>query len=403
MKFFNLNQFDKSQVRLGFGIFILAACIILFEKIIGHLPELSTGLQSRMDMVLRLLSPFLIGFAFAYLMNPLTRFFENKCLKYVPFLNKYRALTRCLCILLNYILIFGGVIWILIYLLPEFTASLLAFINQLPAYSQQLSATVETLMAQVEFLNSKDVITLLNDAFAPLLASMEDLPKLLSDILGNIYSVSKKAFDLIMAIFISFYMLFEKEKFSDQIHRAIYSLMPERRADRFFFNVNRINQTFQDFIVGKALDSFIIGILAFIGFTALKAPFPLVLSLIVGVTNMIPYFGPFIGAIPAILITLLVNPALALWVALFILVLQQFDGNFLGPKILGDSLDLSPLWIILGVLAGGFLLGPLGMFVGVPIVATIKIFCSEFITKKYDEKYMDAPPEYLKNRNSENV
>lgn len=124
----------------------------------------------------------------------------------------------------------------------------------------------------------------------------------------------------------------------------------------------------------------------------LNAPFALVLSLIIGVTNMIPYFGPFIGAIPAAVITFLVSPLTALWVILFILALQQFDGNFLGPKILGDSLDVSPIWIILAVVLGGAFMGPLGMFIGVPILATIKMFFSEFINRKYEEKYSNNDP-----------
>ena len=118
----------------------------------------------------------------------------------------------------------------------------------------------------------------------------------------------------------------------------------------------------------------------------------LVLSLIIGVTNMIPYFGPFLGGIPSVIITLLISPIDAIWVGLFILALQQFDGNFLGPKILGNSLDVSPLWIILAVIVGGALMGPLGMFIGVPIFATVKMFCQEFIDWKYRKKYQDQDP-----------
>ena len=133
----------------------------------------------------------------------------------------------------------------------------------------------------------------------------------------------------------------------------------------------------------------------------MKAPFPLILALIIGVTNMIPYFGPFIGAIPALLITVLISPRLVILVGIFILVLQQFDGNILGPKILGNSVDLSPLWIILAVMVGGAVMGPIGMFIGVPIFATLKVFGGEFIDQLYWKKYSSENPLSLKKKSDE--
>ena len=165
--------------------------------------------------------------------------------------------------------------------------------------------------------------------------------------------------------------------------------------------INHPFSIFNDFIVGKAIDSLIIGIIAIIVLTIMKAPFPLILSLIIGVTNMIPYFGPFIGAIPAILITLLIDPPLAVVVGIFILILQQFDGNFLGPKILGESVELRPLWIILAVMIGGALMGPLGMFIGVPIFATVKVFGGEYIDRLYWRKYASSNPMNLTRKHPE--
>ena len=213
---------------------------------------------------------------------------------------------------------------------------------------------------------------------------------MLATFIGNVFTMGRFVFNLIMAIFIAFYMLFDKENFLRQLRKVIYALTSEKTANRILYNGSRIHNIFQSFIVGKALDSLIIGILAFIGLTLIKAPLVLVLSLIIGVTNMIPYFGPFLGGIPAVIITLLISPIHGIWVGLFILALQQFDGNFLGPKILGNSLDVSPLWIILAVVVGGAVMGPLGMFIGVPIFATIKMFCTEYINRKYDKKYNQA-------------
>lgn len=329
------------------------------------------------------------------------KFIESKALQHLGFAKKNPKFTRGICILINYVIVIGGITWIVVYLIPELKDSVIAFINQLPAYTTQLNATIEDFFLNTDLVNGEVVTEVIDRMLAPLQDKLQDLPKLITDIAGNLYTAGRKAFDLIMAIFISFYMLFDKEKFSKQSQVLVYALFSEERGNKFFRSLGRTHAIFQSFIFGKALDSIIIGVIAFFGLSFIKAPFPLVLSLIIGVTNMIPYFGPFIGAIPAVIITLLVNPVQAIWVLLFILALQQFDGNYLGPKILGNSVDLSPIWIILAVTLGGALIGPLGMFIGVPIVATIKVFFNEFISFRFTQKYGDTLPEYMQEKENE--
>ncbi|MFV0314332.1 MAG: AI-2E family transporter [Anaerotignum sp.] len=387
MKKIDFKKIDKSHLLIGLYIFAISASIILFEKIIGHLPGLSKMIQSTIDTILHLGSPFFIGFAIAYLINPFMKFFEKQILNFFPKAYEKRKLTRSFCILINYIIVLGGLFWILIYLIPELKTSIYSFVSQLSSYSARLNHSITTLFDRINFINSSDVNNIINKMLTPIVGFSDDLPKLISDVAVNLYFIGKITIDVIMAIFISFYMLYDKENFSHHIRKIVYTISNKDKAERLFYNISRVNHIFQKFIVGKAIDSTIIAILAFIGFTVLNAPFPLVLSLIVGVTNMIPYFGPFIGAIPAAIVTLLVDPLTALWVILFILALQQFDGNFLGPKILGDSLDISPLWIILAVVLGGAIMGPVGMFIGVPVFATIKIFFQEYINREYAEKY----------------
>ena len=232
----------------------------------------------------------------------------------------------------------------------------------------------------------------INRLLAPVKDISQNAPELLETIAVNVYGFGRITIQFIMAIFIAFYMLLDKERFSLKAKKGIYTFFPKEKADVILRSAIRTHHIFQNFIVGKAVDSLIIGILAFIGLNLMKAPYPLILSLIIGVTNMIPYFGPFIGAIPAILITLLIDPPLAIAVGIFVLILQQFDGNYLGPKILGNSVDLNPLWIILAVLIGGAFMGPVGMFVGVPVFATIKTFASEYVNRKYIEKYPTDDP-----------
>ncbi|KAF5081083.1 AI-2E family transporter [anaerobic digester metagenome] len=392
MKKIDFKNLDKSYLKISLYLFAVAAAIILFEKIIGHLPHLGNVIHTGLITILRLGSPFFLGFAIAYIMNPFMKFFERLFLKSIPKAQNYKKPTRIFCILINYIIIIGGIFWIFIYLVPELKGSVVSFVSQLSTYSAQLNESTTDLFNRIHFINAEDVNNILNKLLAPIMGIFQNVPALITNILTNLYSVGKITVDIVMAIFISFYMLYDKENFRNHALKIVYAISSRKSAEHLVYNAQRINRIFQNFIVGKAVDSLIIGILAFIGFSLLNAPFPLILSLIVGVTNMIPYFGPFIGAIPAIIISLLVNPTTAIWVGLFILALQQFDGNFLGPKILGNSLDISPIWIILAVVLGAALMGPIGMFVGVPVLATIKMFLTEYINHKYQEKYAENDP-----------
>ncbi len=392
----NFPKIDKAYFKISIYVFFVAAALILFEKIVGNLTNISGSLGTASVYLKSLGAPFFLGFAFAYIMNPFMNFFERFLTMDFVFFRQHHKLTRMLCILTNYIIIIGGFIWILIYLLPELKASIVSLTSQLPAYTVDSNQRVQIFFDEIDFIESETVQKYINTIMDPIADASEDFPKTLETIVGNLYFFGRATvnltFNLVMAVFIAFYMLYDKESFARQFRKIVYALSSRKAAEQFLRTMNRIHHIFQDFIVGKAVDSLIIGILAFVGFSMLKAPFPLVLSLIIGVTNMIPYFGPFIGAIPAAVITLLADPILAIWVILFILILQQFDGNYLGPKILGNSLDLSPLWIILAVVVGGALLGPVGMFIGVPILATFKTFGSEFISRKYQKKYPEDDP-----------
>ena len=392
MKKFSFKKLDKTYVKISLYIFVVAAALILFEKVVGHLPSIGGSLHTVFHYVKTLGAPFFLGFAFAYVMNPFMRFFEEKLKQCSPKFSEKPRATRTLCILANYFIIIGGSVWIIIYLLPEVKTSIITFASMLPTYSEELNERIAVMFNQIDFINSIDVQNAINHVLKPVVDASKDVPSLLETIIGNIYFFGRATLNFVMAVFIAFYMLLDKENFSHQAHKIVYALTTEEKADHIFRVSDRINHIFQEFIIGKAVDSLIIGILAFVGLSILKAPFPQILSLIIGVTNMIPYFGPFIGAIPAVIITLLIAPLKSVAVMIFILILQQFDGNYLGPKILGNSLDLSPLWIILAVVVGGATLGPLGMFIGVPIFATFKTFSSEFIGRRYDEKYPEDGP-----------
>lgn len=395
------NEQDRFLGKVCLYLLAVAALLILFEKVIGHLPVIGASISNGLAYFCGLTSPFIMGFAIAYVMNPFMMFFERTFLKWLGFCRNHRKMTRTFCILLMYTLIIGGTIWIVIYLLPEIRDSIMAFATNISVYSDAMNMRIQKIFDQIPYIDSAEVNRVINRVLEPIQNASQNAPELLETIAANVYSVGRVTLNFIMAIFIAFYMLYDKERFAKKAEKAVYALCSEQKAPLFLQNANRIHHIFNDFIVGKAIDSLIIGILAFIGLTIMKAPFPLILALIIGVTNMIPYFGPFIGAIPALLITVLISPRLVILVGIFILVLQQFDGNILGPKILGNSVDLSPLWIILAVMVGGAVMGPIGMFIGVPIFATLKVFGGEFIDQLYWKKYSSENPLSLKKKSDE--
>lgn len=405
MKKWNWNETDRKYFKIACYVFGILAAVVLFEKIIGNLPNIGASIGHFLQFAETLCMPILMGFMIAYLMNPFVNFFERHTMKKENFFSKHPNITRAIAIILIYVIVIGGLIWIVVYIVPEVKDSCITFINQLPGYITALNNKIEEFFLRVDFIDGAEVNRLINRMLSPILGAtsglisgnstaqeMAGLSSVLTTIIGNVVNMGRFAFNMIMAVFIAFYMLFDKENFLHNIRKFVYAFASDEVGDRIFYNSHRIHHIFQDFIVGKALDSFIIGILAFVGLSIIDAPLALVLSVIIGITNMIPYFGPLMGGIPSVIITLLINPISAIWVGLFILALQQFDGNVLGPKILGDSLEISPLWIIVAVIVGGALLGPLGMFIGVPIFATIKLFVNEAIDRRYQKKHGSDMP-----------
>ncbi|MFI3174002.1 MAG: AI-2E family transporter [Bacillota bacterium] len=380
----------------GYG-FVIVALLILFEKIISNVHGIVGGTTSFLKYTVDMTMPFVIGFAIAYLMNPFVKFLEKNIDKRIGIKEEKIKSIRAMCVAFSYLIIFGGFVYITLYLGPEFEASFKAVMDTIAMMSTyDYTAMLTGLFEQFDFIDMEYITNIANAMFSKLMAMFQNVPALFGGLLGNLVLVGGVAVDVIMGLFIAFYLLYDKESFMAYLSKVFYALFEQKKTSRFFVNCSRVNGIFQSFIVGKALDSFIVAIIAFVGFTVLKAPFAIVLALIIGVTNMIPYFGPFIGGIPVVILTILASDlTTGLWVTVFIVVLQQFDGNVIGPKILGDSVDLSPLLIILAVVVGGALAGVVGMFIGVPILATIKMFFTEYVNARYLKKYGTNEP--LKN------
>lgn len=377
-RFFNWNNLNISLQ----AFFVLSGVMVLYF-ILRDFIGLKNNIFSFIGAGIGILMPFIIGFSIAYLLNPAVVYIEKKIDKYLPVLKIRRKIKRIISIIVTYVIFVGFLIWFMIIVLPQFYQSLLRLFDQLARgyseYQEQIDRIAEVLdlsmyldlalLDQADFSDISDVLT-----------------KTIPIVLSKAYSFTSGLFKFFMGIIISIYVIFDKERFIAGSKKIVTLLTPKHQVEKMDVFLKETNQIFKSFFVGKTLDSIIIGFICFIGLMLMGNPYPIVISVIVGITNMIPYFGPFIGAVPGVIITMIYSPSLALWLVLFIFALQQFDGLILGPKILGDSTGIEPFWVLLAIIVGGALFGVLGMLLGVPVFAVIYNVSKKVINRKYDEK-----------------
>lgn len=351
---------------------ILVICMVLF-KMLDRIDELGLLLL----YILRILQPVLWAIGIAFVINPMMKFFQNKL-----------KIRRILSIVLCYIFVLGAIVTLITIIIPMIAKNVIELIANFETYQKEIIRYFNDVVVKSVWYEQLGLQEYLNmDSFSKYIV---DIPKLLNGILDSLFSIVTSVFGgtfkIVVGFIIAVYMLLDKEKFQVGLKKILYSFVKEKNADVTVLFFNDVNAIFSRYIIGKTIDSIIIGLMCFVGLVILQTPYAALLSIIVGITNMIPYFGPFIGMVPAIILTLFVSPMKALWVAIFILALQQFDGYILGPKILGDSVGLSPFWIILGIIVGGSLMGVLGMLLAVPIVAVFQMIFTRFVEKRLSNK-----------------
>lgn len=332
------------------------------------------------------LSPFILALFIAYFLYPLVKKIKW-LLNYLIFKNKFEKVCNIISVILSYAIVIGSLTLIIIYVIPQIGNSFTDLSTKVPAMYKNISEYTLKLQEQFPDIEVDTVMDTVKEIIPHLMSYGTNLAGNLFPVLYSLsVGVVKAVINLIIAIMVSIYMILDKPILLRNINRFIYAVMPREKADGFWQTSKECNEIFSAFIIGKLLDSLIIGILSFICMSIFQFPYALLLSLIVGITNMIPYFGPFIGAVPGVIIYLLTDPLLALFYAIFILVLQQFDGIYLGPKILGEKTGIRPLWVIFGITIGGAYMGVLGMFLGVPVTAVVSYLIEKWVQKKTKEK-----------------
>ena len=375
----------NNYIHMGVTAFLTAAAILLFYDTLFGSKVILDLLQS--------VRPILLGAFFAYLLAPMVNFFERNLFPRPEGRQRKRstaAIIRAVGILLSWVVICFFIYLLASVLMPELYKSVLQLIANVDNYYNTIAGWVTHLLETYPEIADR-VVEWMNTSFENIdkLLTGEVLPRLqtvMTTVSGGVLSAVNFAKDLLVALIASIYLLATKERCSAYGRKMAYSLFPKEQVGLVLRGVRRADGIFSGFVRGKLLDSIIIGILCFVGCSILKFPYTPLVSVFVGVTNIIPFFGPFLGAIPSTFLILLVSPKQALYFVIFVLALQQLDGNVIGPKILGNTTGLSSLWVIIAILVGGHFFGIAGMFFGVPVCACIHCMINFFVELCLREK-----------------
>ena len=318
----------------------------------------------------------------AYILDPMVKFFYHK-------LFKEKNKTRGIAILMAYavaILLIVLLAWLVI---PQIVNSIAMLFTNFPSYIQGVQDLL-VMMQDRYGIDLQQAIKMLDDSETMVKEVYSLATAAMPQIVDSIGSVASNFVGIFTSVAASIYMLADKEHLIHQLRTLAHAFLPEKAADNTLRICHYANVNFTGFFVGKIIDSAIIGVITFVAMTILRLDFALLISVFIGITNIIPVFGPFIGAIPSVFILLLVDPIQAVIFGVLILVIQQLDGNFIGPKILGSSIGISALWILFSIVVGGDLFGIVGMVVGVPVFATLYGLAQEFVHYTLDKRGIDA-------------
>lgn len=356
---------------------VVAACIA-FYLLLNNLNYFVGGIGK----FINILSPFAGGVVIAYILDPVVKLFYHK-------LFKEKKGIRWLAILLAYLVAILLIVLLAWLVIPQIVNSIVMLFTNFPSYIQGIQDALT--MIQDRFgVDLSQATKMLDDSEAMVKEVYSLASSAMPQIVASLGSVASNFVSTFTSLAASIYMLADKKHLLHQLRTLAHAFLPEKVAENTLRICHYANVNFTSFFIGKIIDSAIIGVITFVAMTILRLDFAVLISVFIGITNIIPVFGPFIGAIPSIFILLLVNPIQAAIFCVLILIIQQLDGNFIGPKILGSSIGISALWILFSIVVGGDLFGIVGMVVGVPVFATLYGLAQEFVHYLLDRRGIDS-------------
>lgn len=404
-------KLNNKYVKWGLTAFCVVAASICFYYLVFHINDIIKNIKAIFNVIM----PVVFGLVIAYLLTPILNFLERRVLNPLLDLLKIKQSTkrdrwiRAIAIILTSVLFFFSIYVLLAMVISQIVPSIQAIAKNFDVYVKDVTAWLNNL-----FEDNKDLREFIVPQFNRLSLELENWladtatllqksTEVLKTVSLSILGILRGLWNFVIGFVISIYVLASKETFAAQGKKMIYALFEKASANSVLNSLRFVHKTFIGFFSGKVLDSIIIGLLCFIGTALMNTPYAALVSLIVGVTNIIPFFGPYLGAIPSAFLILIVdlqNPMSCISFIIFILILQQFDGNFLGPMILGDSTGLSSFWVIFAITVFGGLFGVGGMIVGVPVFAVLFAIVRGLVNRSLNKKQMPLQSDLYLNMES---
>ena len=387
----------RHYFRIGLTAFLTVAACIIFFFLLYRWSEISAVIGK----ILKSAEPIIIGLALAYLLMPVKEFIETPVYKFLVSKKikeenaKNFAKTVGIVGAIIFLFIVLGIL--IISLGPALFTSIVGLIDAMPSYVESFVKWISD-----SGLADTEVAVFIGHSINTLTAEVENwarteiLPlaqQYIAQITSGVWSIIKTLLNFLIGIIAMVYVMSIQESLVGQSKKIIYAIFPAKKGNLIIDTIRKSNKIFGGFIIGKIIDSAIIGVIAYIGCLLMRTPSALLVAFILGVTNVIPFFGPFIGAIPSVALVLIQSPIHALYLAIFILILQQVDGNIIGPKILGDTTGLSAFWILTSISIAGGLFGFFGMLLGVPVFAVIYYILQQIIIYRMKSKELSSNTE----------
>ena len=370
-------RWDKKYKYWGITAFLALAAVVTYTMLLLNLPSIG-GL---IGTLVRALSGIIWGIVFAYLMSPIVNFLERTALKKLPDKifkkkpGKGKRFTRGIAVALAEIFGISIVTAMILLVFPQFFQSIGMLASNMSSYLVSARSYADDMFAFNEDIRAFVVnfIDGIGTNFSTWVQTelLPNVDTLITAVSSGVVAVASVVINIFVGIIASIYLMYHKETFIAQSKRVLYSILPKKWCDGALRAFSYTHKKIGGFISGKIIDSFIVGIICLIAMLILRMPYPSLIAIVIGVTNLIPFFGPFIGAIPCAFIILLIDPVKCLIFIVFILILQQVDGNIIGPKVLGSATGMSGFWVMFAITVGGSLFGLFGMLLSVPVFATV--------------------------------